>query len=233
MIDVMGLASAGLAFFVRAVGGPGGYDSAVYHAVVHESFGVAPEFCQSCFRDSVSWAKRIQARTKEQLGAIDVPDASDDRLIHEQGANRSAAFSNAVDHELWVGIFAQRVGADTGDQILAVFFVEHIAGGGATEFDPVISGGDAQPQCAFGFGKRHLAVAKFSVEAEVDMKMAVFAEVVKEMLAVDIDGSKFSTVELLRSIDEAPVRSVDCDYASREDGGVTLRIAVQFISLGH
>jgi len=90
--------------------------------------------------------------------------------------------------------------------------------------------GDAETERALRFGIGHFTVAKFAVEAEVNVQVAVFSEVIEEVFAECFDGPEFVFVEEERALREAAVWSVNADYGSGEAGVLEAGIAVDFVS---
>ncbi len=64
------------------------------------------------------------------------------------------------------------------------------------------------------------------------MQLAVFPEVVEEMLAKAFDGAEFAFVQEQSALCKAAVGSVDPDYGSGEVGVLEVGIAVDFVSFG-
>ncbi len=228
----MNFAAAGFAFGMGAVGGARGDDAAVLDAVLHEGAGVFPECSQLGGGDLVSFGEGADAGAVEKFGAVNVADAADDRLVHEQSGDGRAAAGDAADEGCGIGVGAQGVGSDAGQELFAGSVGEDIAGGGAAQFQPVGGVGNADAQCAFGFGIGHFAVTKFAVEAEVNVQLAVFAEVVEEVLAEAFDGAEFMFVDQLSALRKAAVGCVDADYGSGEVFVLEVGIAVDFVSFG-
>ena len=165
---------------------------------------------------------------EQHLGAVDVADARQHRLVHQQAADRRPAAADALPGARRVGVGAERVGADPGDDGVALGGGDQRAGGGPAQVGPrgaAVAVGH-QPQPDLADRRRDLAVGRragrvdveAAVEPEVDVDVPLARERDEEVLAPRLGTEQHLAVELGRLGREPPLRAADGDAASAEDG---------------
>ena len=82
--------------------------------------------------------ERVEPLAEQHLGAVDVADARDDRLVHQQGGDRRPAAQHAGHERLDVRAAAQRVRAEPGQDDRALGVGQDLARGRAAQLQPVV-----------------------------------------------------------------------------------------------
>ena len=77
-----------------------GDDHAGADALGQEQRPVVPEGAGDVGGDAAAGGVRVEAGAEEKLGAVDVADAGDDRLVHEQLPDGDRAGRQAIDHDV-------------------------------------------------------------------------------------------------------------------------------------
>ena len=88
---------------------------------------------------------RVDAVPEEDLGAVDVADARDDLLVHEQGGDRRTGAGDPAVRGLRVGVLAERVGAEAVVYRLLLAVRDQGAGRGPAQIDVRRAGREAEP----------------------------------------------------------------------------------------
>ena len=94
---------------------------------------MALRFCRG---HVAAFGERIQACAIQQLRAIDIADAREHGLVHQQHADGRFGAQDAIEGRLRV-VAVECVGAETVEQRLPLGVGPELAGGGAAEFEPV------------------------------------------------------------------------------------------------
>ena len=231
-VDVVDLFGLGFAFWVGTVFGSGGHDAAVFHAAGHQRYCVAPEAVQGFFGNVLAACEGVLAGAVEQFGTIDVTDAGEEGLVHEESGDGGVGLAYVGDGRPRVGLGRERIGTQAGFHRLPLGFGIDGDVGGAAQLQPVGRGGPAHAQHSLHFGKGHLAFDEVAEAAEVDVQLAIAAEVVGQVLAVGDHGFKLAASQQ-GSAGEAAVGRFHADGLADIGRGVEFGETVYLIAFGH
>src|SRR5205085_9737739 len=92
--------------------GAHGVDAVVADALTHQDDQVRPDRVPFGPGQIAACPVRVDSVPEEDLGAVDVADACDHLLVHEQGGDRGPAAGDAVPGGLGVGAGAKGVRAE-------------------------------------------------------------------------------------------------------------------------
>ena len=217
-----------------------GDDRAGAGAVGHEPHQIVPDELPGRPLERAPGLERVQPVPPEQLAPIDVADAGEHRLVHEQlgdglarARDRAVCLVRVVDlrHRL------QRVRSLAAHQAVDLGLVDHLAGHRAAQVGDVSLGEQPQPHLP---GRRGLAARRLHRkheplpdQPEVDIDRAPLREVDEEQLAVRPGALEGAAVQLRSLRGESPLRTAD--LRNRAAVGPVERSgqAVQRVSLRH
>src|SRR5690606_19387539 len=120
---------------------------------------------------------------EQDLGPVDVADAGDDLLVHQQGGDGGAAAADAAVGGGRVGVRAERVGAEPVVYRLLLSVGDQGAGGGAAQIDVRAVVGKAEPDGVRGRRRGGRSEGDLAEQAEVDVDPVGVAEAEEEVLA--------------------------------------------------
>src|SRR5215216_4310157 len=92
-----------------------GVDGARLDPVVHQHDQVFPEGAPLADPEGAAGTQGVHAVPEEHLCAVDVADAGDDLLVEQQVTDRPLAAADPLPRTPGVGVVAQRVRAEAGD----------------------------------------------------------------------------------------------------------------------
>jgi hypothetical protein len=213
--------------------GADGVDAVVADALAHELGEVGPEGVPLGGRDVPAGAVRVDAVPEEDLGAVDVADARDDLLVHEQGGDRRTAAADAGVGGGRVGVRAEGVGAEAVVYRLLLGAGDQGAGGGAAEVGVRGGAGEAEADGVRGRGRGGVAEGDLAEEAEVDVDPVAVAEAEEEVFAVGVGAGELRSGEEGGGVGELALGAGDVGGGAGEAGGVLLRQAVDGVALWH
>ena len=169
----------------------------------------------------------------EHLGAVDVADAGEHRLVHEHRADRCAAARHAVDDLLRVGVLAQGVRAEPGEDRRAPVAPDQVARRRAAQVG--VPGVVGQPQAhgAPRLRRRRGRAHPRAVEAEVHVQHLLALERHEQVLAVGLGLLQHAPVEQRGAGGEPALRARRLDRALPERARQAAREPVQAVALGH
>ncbi len=229
MVVLAGRAAHGLG----EVLGADGVDPVVPHPFAHQLLQVRPEGVPLGAGEVAARAVRVDAVAEEDLGPVDVADARDDLLVHQQGGDAGAAAGDPLPGALPVLVAAQRVRAQALVYRALLGLGDQGAGGGAAQVGVVLRVDEAQPDGVGGRRGRGGAEAELAEEAEVDVDPAGGAEAEEEVLAVGVRGGEGASVQEGRAVGELALRTAHPDRCASEPFGVVVGEAADGVSLGH
>ena len=202
--------------------------------------------------DLAAGAVGIDAGAEQDLGAVDVADAGDDVLAHQQEADRGAGGVDLGVGAGGVGVGAEGVFAEAlhGERLFGGR--DHGAGGRAAEVGDVgpgeqaeadeaarfrgegdlPAGGDAK-RAAAEAGEAGAGEAPHAVEAEMDAEPDIVGEAEEHLLAVGFGGFEHAAVEQGGAFGEAALRAAGCDGLGDEACRESARETVDGVTFGH
>ena len=132
-----------------------GHHLAGLDADLQELRPVLPERAHRLLRHLLAGCVRVEASAEQQLGAIDVADAADHRLVHEQQADRRRGLAHGGDEPLLalLGRVDQRIRAELVDGRLHLVGRQHLARGRAAEVGDRVVGQQAHAHRADRLGR--------------------------------------------------------------------------------
>ncbi|BDH53427.1 hypothetical protein MTP02_44380 [Streptomyces albus] len=208
-------------------------DPVVAHAFAHQRGEVVPEGVPGGAREAVAGGVRVDAVPEEDLGPVDVADARDHLLVHEQGGHGGARAGYAAPGGVGGVVGAQRVGAEAVVDGLLVLVGQEGAGGGAAQVRPGVLGGDPEPDGVRGRRRGAGAAGDLAEEAEVDVDPAVAAEVQEEVFAVRLGPGELGAVEQGGGGGEAALGAGDAHRPAAEPLLVVGGQPVEGVPFGH
>src|ERR1700722_2183430 len=153
----------------------------------HQLHEVGPRRGELRFTDRPAGPIRVDAMTEKQLGAVDVADAGDDRLVHQQRAYWPARLANPRPRPLGIGVATQRIGAEPGDHIGDLSFVDDFTHRRPAEVGAVLGADHSHPHRPDRVGHRFIGrswpLGELAVQAEMHMHRRPADVVVKQMLS--------------------------------------------------
>ena len=175
----------------------------------------------------------MQALSPQDLGAIDVAEACDDTLIHDQLADRRAALGDARPGAVRIRIVAQHVGAEPAEELGDGVRVENVASGRPVAIDDMRGALHPDANRAARLGRRPLRLMEFPIEPEMDVQRVATGKAIEEMLAASFDRHAASPVEPRRAFQETPLRRRDRQYLAPEHRDLVARLAMDRMAFGH
>ena len=120
-------------------------------------------------RQSVAGQPGVQPLPEQQFGPVDVPDAGNHLLVHQQGRQRRALARPRSGGEgvPVAGKVPQRVGAEPGQHGRRFRFGDRLAGGGAAQVGPAVGAGQPDADGADRRGRARVAAAGSAASAVV------------------------------------------------------------------
>jgi hypothetical protein len=195
-------------------------------------------------RRTVDVARRdvgVQAVHEQDLGAVDVADPGEHRLVHERASDADAAPLERRPRALRVRVVTDRVGAEPRDDRVDLRLVEQLARGRADEVDGVptlaavrldaVADRVARRRGRRARGER--VVEHLAEQPEVDVHAAAVVVAVEEVLPERVGRDERAAVELRGGRVEAALRRGDADLAAGEPLGVVTGEPVDRVALGH
>jgi hypothetical protein len=222
----------GLAARISAIFWPGGDDPTIDHAVGHQLSRVLPDRLECLQIDPAASLKRAQPGAIQQLGAIDIADPGDHRLIHKKKTDGSFACCDSGKCRVWIGVLLKGIRSESRHQLVPFLPIVNGTVGRTTKLEPIRRGRDSQPQCALRLSQRHLPFREITESTEMHMQDQVAAEVVAQVFAVGDDAAQFTSIEefRVRKLTRGRVRA---HSATDKDRCLPVAKSMNFISLGH
>jgi len=205
-IDVETIGSAHRARRLFTILRVGRDDTTVNRAVTHDAYEILPNSAPRLPIDREPRQHRVHAVHEEHFGAIDISDTADDRLIHEEQADRCATFRDLRVRTHGVGIGIERIRPDASLERGSRFGVVQLDCDRAAQFEPAHRRIHTKTQDAGHRRERHRTVVKTSKAAQVNVQVAFLAEIVKQVLPDRLDALQPQTVDRSGDLIRASVR---------------------------
>jgi len=129
-------------------------DLAATQTDLHQVHQIGPHPVELCLTDCPAGPVGINAVAEQQLAAVDVANAGDDALVHQQRPDGSARLRDSAPRPRRVGVAPQWVGAQPGQDVTHLGFVDDLAHRGAAQVGAVVGANHPHPHLADRFGQR-------------------------------------------------------------------------------
>src|SRR5271170_4269978 len=106
--------------------GPYRDDLAAAQPDFHQFHQVGPSLDELSFTDRPTGPVRIDAMPKQQLVTVNVANAGDDGLVHQQCADWPARLGNPRPRPRRIGVATKRVGPEPGDHVGDLSLVDNL-----------------------------------------------------------------------------------------------------------
>src|SRR5699024_3748641 len=120
-----------IVFGTDGVDGPGPYPD------LHQRDEVVPHGVELRAIEVLARTERVDPVPEEHLGAVDVADAGQDLLVHEQGTDGPGAARDPGPGSLRLGVRVEGVGAQSVAHVADLRLGDRLAPGRSTQVDPV------------------------------------------------------------------------------------------------
>ena len=199
--------------------GPDGDDLAAAHADLHEGDEVGPRGVELLLGEEGAGTVRLDAVSEEQLAAVDVADSGDDLLVHQEGADRPAGLTDSHPREGGVGVAAQRIGSEPGDDVVDLDLVDDLADGGAPQVGAVLGADHPHPHLSDRVEQGQGVLGELAVEPEVDVHDRATLVVVEQVLAPRVGGEQHPSADRFCGVGETACGLVTTTGAFRTASG--------------
>ncbi len=191
---------------------------------------MTPEVFELSLRDVAPRRVRVHADEEEQLGAVHVADAGEDRLIEEERADRAPRRADPCPRGRRTRSFRERVAAEARSKRAVGVVVHQLARGGAREVPDSFAAHEAKADVR----PRRLAwtsTTKLPEEAEMHVHACV-VELEEEVLADGVSAPQYAAVEA-RCRGEPTLRRAHRELLAAEVALEVERESVDGVTFGH
>ncbi len=200
---------------------------------LHQGDQVVPDGLELAHAQGVAGSQRVHPVTEQDLGAVDVADAGDDRLVQEQVADRSVAALDPRPGPGRVGVGAQRVRTQRRDHLVVPVAADQVALDGATQVGVRRLVLQPQPDLTHRHGHRRRVEVELADQAEVDVDEPVAGELDEQVLAGRVGADQGLAVEQGGVRGEPALRAAHPDPVAGERGVQVVGEAAEGVALRH
>ena len=165
------------------------------------------------FPDRPAGSMRVDAMAEQQLVPVDVADAGDDRLIHQQRSDWPARLGDPRPRPRRVGVAAKRVRPEPSHHIGDLRVVDQLAHGGAAQIGAVFGTDHPHPHLPDRSRHRNIGRAlpfgESPVQTEVHVHGRAANVMVKQMLTPRAGAPQHPAIDSGCRIGESTLRTRD------------------------
>jgi hypothetical protein len=211
----------------------GGDDAPHPDPVAQHALERLPQVAPLRGAEGVARAFGVDAVHEERLGPVDVPDPRHDGLVHQGHTERSTPPGEAGRDRGRVGVPAQRVRPEPGDDTGALLGPEDLAGRRAGQVVTLGCTDEADPHLAVCLGPGRDEGPELAVQPEMDVQEPLGLEAVEEVLAPRFDAPQLVPVEQRSPFAEPALGRAHSNRLTDEGLRLIARDAMDGVAFGH